>query len=70
MGSGDDLVYLLHVWGELTCNSCGQLLTISLLLGSPYEMGYAHGSLLKERAQDMLNSVWSYFELQVVGRYK
>ena len=29
-------------------------------------MGYAHGSLLKERAQDMLNSVWSYFELQVV----
>jgi hypothetical protein len=47
IGQGDDLVYLLHVWG------------------SPYEMGYAHGSLLKERAQDMLNSVWSYFELQV-----
>jgi hypothetical protein len=33
--------------------------------GTPYEMGYAHGSLLKEKSQDMLEGVWAYFELQV-----
>lgn len=32
-------------------------------------MGYAHGALLKDKAQEMLNSVWSYLELQVVGNY-
>ena len=41
-----------------------------IFAGTPYDMGYAHGSLLKERTQDMLNSVWSYFELQVVRFYK
>jgi len=30
-------------------------------------MGYAHGALMKDKAQEMLNGVWSYLELQVVG---
>lgn len=33
-------------------------------------MGFAHGSLLKDRASDMLHEVWSYFELQVVNCHK
>lgn len=36
-------------------------------VGSPYEMGFAHGVLLKDRASDMLHEVWNYFELQVVN---
>ena len=38
----------------------------SLLLGTPYEMGYAHGQLMQERAKSMMNDVWSYLEDQVV----
>ena len=34
--------------------------------GTPYEMGFAHGTLLKEEATDLLNSVWKYLEEQVV----
>ena len=37
--------------------------------GTPYEMGFAHGTLMKARAVDMLNSVWSYLELQVVSEF-
>lgn len=33
-------------------------------------MGFAHGSLLKDRASDMLNEVWRYFELQVVNLHE
>ena len=35
--------------------------------GSAYEMGYAHGELMSERAQGMVNDVWNYLEEQVVG---
>ena len=38
----------------------------SLIAGTPYDMGFAQGSLLNERTNDMLNNVWNYFELQVV----
>ena len=38
----------------------------SLSIGSPYEMGYAHGQLMQERAKSMMNDVWSYLEDQVV----
>ena len=30
-------------------------------------MGFAHGTLLKEEATDLLNSVWKYMEDQVVS---
>ena len=35
--------------------------------GSPYDMGYAHGELMKERATGLINDVWNYLEEQVVG---
>ncbi|XP_072044139.1 protein dcd1A-like [Amphiura filiformis] len=34
--------------------------------GTPYEMGFAHGTLLKEEATDLLDSVWQYLEDQVI----
>ena len=37
------------------------------LAGSPYNMGYAHGELMKERATGLINDVWNYLEEQVVG---
>ncbi|EGD79182.1 hypothetical protein PTSG_09912 [Salpingoeca rosetta] len=41
--------------------------TISLvhLYGTPYEMGYAHGILMKENATQFINDVWGYLEDQV-----
>jgi len=33
--------------------------------GDPYSMGYAHGSLMKDRTQGLMNSVWNYLEEQV-----
>ena len=35
-------------------------------VGSAYEMGYAHGELMSERAQGMVNDVWNYLEEEVV----
>ena len=32
-------------------------------------MGYAHGVLMKEKAQSMMNDVWKYLEDQVVCVY-
>jgi isopenicillin-N N-acyltransferase like protein len=37
------------------------------LWGSPYEMGYAHGTLMRETAIKFINSVWTYMESQVEG---
>lgn len=37
--------------------------------GTPYDMGYAHGVLMKEKAQSMMNDVWKYLEDQVVCVY-
>lgn len=36
------------------------------LYGTPYEMGYAHGSILNESVSALLNGVYSYLEEQVV----
>ncbi len=43
--------------------------TINLvhLYGTPYEMGYAHGELMKEDATAFINAVWGYLEEQVEG---
>ena len=36
------------------------------LTGTPYEMGFAHGTLLKKEATTFMNQVWEYLEDQVV----
>ena len=41
---------------------------ICIYVGTPYEMGFAHGTLLTEEATDLLNSVWKYLEDQVVRK--
>ena len=38
----------------------------SLRTGTPYQMGYAHGELMTEKAQGMISDVWTYLEEQVV----
>ena len=35
--------------------------------GTPYEMGHAHGELLKEKTNSMMDAVWKYLEEQVVS---
>jgi hypothetical protein len=35
------------------------------LYGSPYEMGFAHGSLLRDEVRHMVNATWGYFVEQV-----
>jgi hypothetical protein len=35
------------------------------LWGSPYEMGFAHGTIVKEDASKFIDDVWAYLELQV-----
>ena len=42
-------------------------LNIVHLYGTPYEMGVAHGSILKENVTNFINEVWAYLELQVVS---
>eukprot|EP01089_Gocevia_fonbrunei_P020207 TRINITY_DN745_c0_g1_i8.p1 TRINITY_DN745_c0_g1~~TRINITY_DN745_c0_g1_i8.p1 ORF type:complete len:238 (+),score=38.47 TRINITY_DN745_c0_g1_i8:36-749(+) len=37
------------------------------LWGTPYEMGFAQGSLLKTEAQNLISSVWTYMESQVIN---
>lgn len=37
------------------------------LWGSPYEKGYAHGSLMKESVQEFIPAFWAYLENEVVG---
>ncbi|XP_077988522.1 protein dcd1A-like [Glandiceps talaboti] len=36
------------------------------LWGTPYEKGYAHGEILKDDVNTMVNAVWDYFEQQVI----
>lgn len=36
------------------------------LWGSPYEMGFAHGTILKERVSALVQTLWTYFEFQIV----
>lgn len=33
--------------------------------GTPYDMGYAQGELMRDKAQQMINAVWMYLEEQV-----
>eukprot|EP00698_Gefionella_okellyi_P003886 TRINITY_DN135_c0_g1_i1.p1 TRINITY_DN135_c0_g1~~TRINITY_DN135_c0_g1_i1.p1 ORF type:complete len:449 (+),score=102.01 TRINITY_DN135_c0_g1_i1:33-1379(+) len=40
-------------------------LPILHIYGTPYEMGFAMGTLMKERATDMLTRLWGYLEAQV-----
>ncbi len=35
------------------------------LWGSPYERGYAHGTIMKQDVQNMIGSVWEYIVEQV-----
>lgn len=36
------------------------------LWGSPYEMGFAHGTIQKDRAIKLINTIWTYLEMQIV----
>lgn len=36
------------------------------LWGTPFEMGYAHGSLVKDRMIKMVDTFWKYMETEVV----
>ena len=36
-------------------------------IGTPYDMGYAQGELMRDKAQQMINAVWMYLEEQVVS---
>lgn len=35
------------------------------LWGTPYEMGYAHGTICNETATKLFNGVWAYLEEQI-----
>lgn len=48
-----------------TVGSGDDMLNIVHLWGSPYEMGYAHGTLMTKEATGLVNGVWSYLEAQV-----
>jgi hypothetical protein len=47
VGSGDDVVPLVHLWG------------------TPYEKGYAHGLIMKDKMTNFIDDVWTYLEEQV-----
>nr|XP_039248441.1 protein dcd1A-like [Styela clava] len=49
-----------------TVGDANTALKVVHVWGSPYEMGYAHGSLLKTEAASFMNAVWDYMEDQVV----
>ncbi|CAK8694659.1 unnamed protein product [Clavelina lepadiformis] len=42
------------------------VLNVLHVWGTPYEMGYAHGTLLKKEASMFMNQVWDYLEEQVI----
>jgi hypothetical protein len=48
VGSGDDQIYIVHLWG------------------TPYQMGYAHGLLVKDRMIGLVDTFWTYMEKQIV----
>lgn len=39
------------------------------LWGTPYEMGYAHGSLIKDRLSKMIETFWAYMESEIVWKF-
>ena len=48
MGSGDEQIYIVHLWG------------------TPYQMGYAHGLLVKDRMIGLVETFWAYMEKEIV----
>ena len=40
---------------------------LTLLSGSPYEMGFAQGQLMSEVAPQFFDAVWNYILVQVVS---
>nr|XP_006823776.1 PREDICTED: protein dcd1A-like [Saccoglossus kowalevskii] len=36
------------------------------LWGTPYEKGYAHGTILKDEASAMMDEAWNYFEQEII----
>jgi hypothetical protein len=40
------------------------------VLGTPYEMGYAQGELMKDVASTFIDDVWTYLEEEAVGSCK
>jgi hypothetical protein len=65
LGEGDDAVPVVHVYGMGLYGTALELGLLIRLAGTPYQMGYAHGALLKESARGLIDGVWSYLELQV-----
>lgn len=40
---------------------------ITHLWGTPYEMGFAHGTLVKDRMIGLVNTFWNYMESQIIN---
>ena len=70
-GTEDDEIPVVHVWGELKdyvyCHTHYKLPYSCMRTGSPYEMGYAHGTLMKDKVKGLITDVWMYMESQVVS---
>ena len=66
-GSGEEAIPIVHVWGELQSHTSKN--NQYTFIGTPYEMGNAHGSLMMNEARGLINDVWSYMESQVVRKY-
>ena len=47
--------------------ACKLPLRLSHLIGTSYDMGYAHGELMREQAKAFMDDVWLYIEVQVVS---
>jgi exportin-7 len=37
------------------------------LWGTPYEMGYAHGTIVKQELTGLIETFWKYMESQIVS---
>jgi len=48
-----------------TLGSGPSMISIVHVWGSPYQMGYAHGLLMKAKAPQFVNAVWNYMEEEV-----
>ena len=71
VGIGEDEINIVHVWGWWAWAGLIVLIKIGMmLLGTPYEMGYAHGELMKDIASKFIDDVWKYLEEEVVGKCK
>ncbi len=39
---------------------------INVIPGTPYEMGYAQGQLVKEQVVNLMDNAWGFMEEQIV----